>query len=150
MQALLELVEQVLTSAMPAAWCTPTALAWRFFSGVLEAVEGEKDPRVLLVALRVSAALMTAAVDTERGRGSIAAGAGAAARSGGDDGRTAEALVAWLALYFPITFRPPANDPHRITHRPRPILPSPHSRGRRLHDRYVPPRPFRYMPRGVL
>ena len=104
--------------------------------GFLDAFEGEKDPRVLLTCLRTSALLHAAlAQHVVANAGGAGAVAGALAgdgdgRSGAQrrskqrqidvlslrDGRTwGESMVDILSMYFPITFKPPPNDPYGIT-----------------------------------
>lgn len=64
-------------------------------SGVLDCMEGEKDPRCLILCLRVlgrTQALFPQASD-----------------------ELAEACFDVTACYFPITFTPPPNDPYGIT-----------------------------------
>ena len=67
-----------------------------FAAGFAQAMEGEKDPRCLLVCLRCAAALLSAPL-------------------GEATAQLAEELFEVTACYFPITFTPPPNDPHGIT-----------------------------------
>ncbi|CAI5977915.1 unnamed protein product [Closterium sp. NIES-64] len=68
--------------------------------GVVAVVDGEKDPRCLLQALRIVALLMGA---LHREGGSAAVGA------------VAEDLFDVVSAYFPVSFSPPPNDPRGIT-----------------------------------
>ena len=65
----------------------------------MRALDGEKDPRNLLLYLQL---LRTLCAKCEE------------AGTAGFDVAVAELFEA-LALYFPISFTPPPNDPHRIT-----------------------------------
>ncbi|CAN0527761.1 unnamed protein product, partial [Laminaria digitata] len=67
-----------------------------FITGLVQALEGEKDPRCLIVGL---AALRQAQL-----------GFDAAALE-----ETCEAVFDATACYFPVTFTPPPNDPHNIS-----------------------------------
>eukprot|EP00898_Chlorokybus_atmophyticus_P001056 jgi/Chlat1/1951/Chrsp157S00123 len=81
----------------------PTALSTMgslLVEGVLAAVDGEKDPRCLLVAFSLISLLPTAL--------------------GGDGNNhilmeAAEEVADVLACYFPITFTPPPGDPYGVT-----------------------------------
>ncbi|OQS01534.1 MMS19 nucleotide excision repair protein [Achlya hypogyna] len=64
--------------------------------GFLKAMHGEKDPRNLLLCLQFSAELLTT-FGTQV------------------DGDVAKAFFDTTSCYFPITFRPPPNDPYGIT-----------------------------------
>ena len=79
--------------------------AAEFGAGLAAAMDGEKDPRCLLVCLQCVRAVLSPAPP-------LAAGA-----------RLPPAVLAELfdvtACYFPISFTPPPNDPHGIT---RPVL----------------------------
>ncbi|GJP81864.1 hypothetical protein CLOP_g11984 [Closterium sp. NIES-67] len=68
--------------------------------GVVATVDGEKDPRCLLLALRI-VALLVAALHREGGRAAVSG--------------VAEDLFDVVAAYFPVSFNPPPNDPRGIT-----------------------------------
>lgn len=100
------------------------ALARQLFEGFLEAFEGEKDPRALAVALRLCVELQSlVSPPAQDWRVS-------------DGQAPAAALASLLALYFPITFSPPPNDPHGIT-QARYAMPSsdPSGKAQRLSQR---------------
>ena len=65
-------------------------------SGFIAAVDGEKDPRCLIVVFTLAAFLL---------------------RQAGDEAvlEARDGLFDVIGCYFPITFTPPANDPHHIT-----------------------------------
>ena len=67
-----------------------------FAAGLVRAMDGEKDPRCLLVCLRCVAALLSAPFAALTAP-------------------LSNELFDVTACYFPITFTPPANDPHGIT-----------------------------------
>lgn len=65
------------------------------YRGLLDCLEGEKDPRCLILCLKVltnTQAAFPQAADEQ-----------------------AEAIFDVTACYFPITFTPPPNDPYGIT-----------------------------------
>uniref|UniRef100_A0A673Y785 MMS19 nucleotide excision repair protein n=1 Tax=Salmo trutta TaxID=8032 RepID=A0A673Y785_SALTR len=65
-----------------------------FVFGFVQSVDGERDPRNLLLAFRI---------------------AGKIVREGYDLGKFTEELFEVTSCYFPIDFSPPPNDPHGIT-----------------------------------
>lgn len=72
-----------------------TRLSAYTYRGILDCLEGEKDPRCLILCLKVVAKTQTffpQAAD-----------------------EYAEAIFDVTACYFPITFTPPPNDPYGIT-----------------------------------
>ena len=98
------------------------SFAVRLFPGFLEAFEGEKDPRVLLAACRVATQLletMGAPPPPSASQGGGEAEEESEGTSSGrmlEDGRAFGAgLASVLGMYFPITFTPPKDDPHKIT-----------------------------------
>jgi len=97
------------------------SFAVRLFPGFLEAFEGEKDPRVLLAACRVATQLLETMGAPPAARASSQGGEGAAEEENAtgrvlEDGRAFGAgLASVLGMYFPITFTPPKDDPHKIT-----------------------------------
>ena len=83
----------VLLSQQPLLVCVE---AEAVLAGFIAAVDGEKDPRCLIVAFSLAAFLLHQAPES-----AVTA--------------ASEALFDVLGCYFPITFTPPANDPHHIT-----------------------------------
>lgn len=77
----------------PLTVCDDSAVV---LSGFIAAVDGEKDPRCLIVVFALAAFLLTQCPD-----------AAVVAAS--------DAMFDVIGCYFPITFTPPANDPHHIT-----------------------------------
>lgn len=78
------------------ALCTGLAAnAVDFAAGFVQAMEGEKDPRCLLVSLGIVKAMLHA--------------------FGQEIGPLIEEVFDVTSCYFPVTFTPPPNDPHRIT-----------------------------------
>jgi hypothetical protein len=71
----------------------------RVLLSALRGLDGEKDPRNLLLFLQLLRSLCVRCAE---------------AAAPGFDVAAAEVFDA-LALYFPISFTPPPNDPHRIT-----------------------------------
>lgn len=74
--------------------------ALEFAVGVVQAIDGEKDPRCLLVALRVVEKVLNS-------KGPAALGDAVVSLT--------EELFDVTACYFPIAFSPPPNDPYGIT-----------------------------------
>jgi DNA repair/transcription protein MET18/MMS19 len=73
--------------------------------GVLTAMYGEKDPRCLLRCFRIAAALQHTFFDTIiEHSGSYTDG----------DNNVAEKIFNGFACYFPISFRPPPDDPFKV------------------------------------
>ena len=75
-------------------------LAAQLVAGFVRALEGEKDPRCLLRALRVAACLARLLPDDA---------------SAPQTRATTEALFDAVSVYFPISFKPPPNNPYGIT-----------------------------------
>ena len=70
-----------------------SSMGLEFLSGYIQAMDGEKDPRNLLVAFRTVRRIVAMF----------------------DISDVAEELFEVTSCYFPITFRPPPNDPYGIT-----------------------------------
>jgi hypothetical protein len=88
--------------------------------GVCLAMDGEKDPRCLLVCFGVLDEAVRAA-DSAGGSSSSSSTAppssssSSSSGSGGSAGWVVEEVFDVTGCYFPISFRPPRNDPHKIT-----------------------------------
>jgi hypothetical protein len=70
-----------------------------FVGHMADAMDGEKDPRCLLLSLRALAALVAE---------------GALVHGPGEEERAVQRAFDVSSVYFPIVFRPPANDPFNI------------------------------------
>jgi hypothetical protein len=89
-----------LTARASISGASDAPYALDFAVGVVQAIDGEKDPRCLLIALHLVGRLLQS----------------------NTNGAFADAVAAYTqelfevtACYFPITFTPPPNDPHGIT-----------------------------------
>ena len=83
----------LLFAAQPLVACSDSSA---LLSAFIAAVDGEKDPRCLVVVFDLAAFLLRQCDDA-----AVAA--------------CSDALFDVLGCYFPITFTPPSNDPHHIT-----------------------------------
>ncbi|KAI4893649.1 hypothetical protein NFI96_018029 [Prochilodus magdalenae] len=98
-----------------------------FVFGFVQAVDGERDPRNLLLAFQIARNIIHRGYDlSEYGHTGVGGvrhqyrrGAGARCDGGGADRDAAsqftEELFEVMSCYFPIDFTPPPNDPHGIT-----------------------------------
>uniref|UniRef100_A0A8C7U7W0 MMS19 nucleotide excision repair protein n=1 Tax=Oncorhynchus mykiss TaxID=8022 RepID=A0A8C7U7W0_ONCMY len=82
---------QVSTSNLP---CQLKGLGADFVFGFVQSVDGERDPRNLLLAFQIARKII---------------------HGGYDLGKFTEELFEVTSCYFPIDFSPPPNDPHGIT-----------------------------------
>ena len=98
-------------------------LAVASMQGLLASVQGEKDPRCLVLSLRiVQKALrfftvpLSAVADRSRKSSSSVSSSSSGVPTNEDEiGATMGRVFEALACYFPITFTPPEDDPHGIT-----------------------------------
>ena len=103
-------------------------LALVSMQGLLASVQGEKDPRCLVLSLRIIrralhifASPLSSAMN-DRGQKGVSSTSSSSSSSSllasnedGDVGVLMERVFESLACYFPITFTPPEDDPHGIT-----------------------------------
>eukprot|EP00761_Pharyngomonas_kirbyi_P000814 gb/GECH01000815.1/.p1 GENE.gb/GECH01000815.1/~~gb/GECH01000815.1/.p1 ORF type:complete len:990 (+),score=233.89 gb/GECH01000815.1/:1-2970(+) len=77
----------------------PQECGVEFVSGFIQSIDGERDPRNLLKVLEVFNDLCR--IDTTKAQNAIR--------------DLSEELFDVISCYFPVSFRPPPNDPHNIT-----------------------------------
>uniref|UniRef100_A0A3P9KGM1 MMS19 nucleotide excision repair protein n=1 Tax=Oryzias latipes TaxID=8090 RepID=A0A3P9KGM1_ORYLA len=87
-------VYNMLTNLMETREAELKSLGADFVFGFVQSMDGERDPRNLLLAFRIARNLIV---------------------QGYDLGKFAEELFEVTSCYFPIDFTPPPNDPHGIT-----------------------------------
>jgi DNA repair/transcription protein MET18/MMS19 len=97
-----ELFDCLLSSPAFITSVTTERAATEILDGLINCIEGEKDPRCLLAAMRVLAKATHIEIISN-------------CMSTAENSAVVEKLFDYTACYFPITFSPPADDPFGIT-----------------------------------